>query len=407
MATNGGPRIVRDGLVLHLDAANVKSFRGEPTVNLQDPNINNWSKNVILEELDIPSPANSTVYSLTDSSTTSYLNISRNITVANDSSTYTISIYIKKTYGATSARLGFNSGFSGGTTLVQLNQRFNSDTGVGNVGTTIDLGTWWRWSFQLTNNSSGNTTLYCSFYPATGLYNSGDNAVATGTAVISGIQIEQKVYATPFVNGTRGATLATGGGWADKSGNNNHGTLLNGITYSTNGLGSLVFDGVDDTISFSSNTLLNTPNGFTAEVWTKFNNSSAHVLIHKDSVYSIRRANSTTLQWADGTNWSYANWGSTSPSFTYNTSNTNKYYQIIATKSGSLVSIYLDGILIVQKTFGSTGVGGNTNPLYIGSYSGANSFLNGSIAITRVYNKALTAEEVLQNYEATKSRYNL
>jgi hypothetical protein len=195
--------------------------------------------------------------------------------------------------------------------------------------------------------------------------------------------------------------------WRDLSGNGNDGTLVNGPTFVSDNGGSIVFDGVNDTISIPSNSLLNTPNGFTSEIWVKFNNSSAAVVIHKEFVYTIRRANSTTLQWADGTNWSYANWGSTSPSFTYDTSNTNRYYHIAVTKSGNVVTVYLDGTSKVQKTFGNNGVGGNTNPLYIGSYASGNSFLNGNVSAARIYNRALTSTEILQNYNATKTRYGL
>jgi hypothetical protein len=186
--------------------------------------------------------------------------------------------------------------------------------------------------------------------------------------------------------------------WYDVSPQGNNGTFINGPTYSSTGGGSIVFDGVDDTISIPSNSLLNTPDGFTSEIWVKFNNSSAAVVIHKDFVYTIRRANSTTLQWADGTNWSYANWGSTSPSFTYDTSNTNRYYHIAVTKSGNVVTVYLDGTSKVQKTFGNNGVGGNTNPLYIGSYASGNRFLNGNVSAARIYNRALTSTEILQNF---------
>jgi len=43
MATEGGPAIVEDGLVLALDAANTKSFRGEPTTNYATVDLGNWS----------------------------------------------------------------------------------------------------------------------------------------------------------------------------------------------------------------------------------------------------------------------------------------------------------------------------------------------------------------------------
>lgn len=206
MSCNSGPDISNRGLVLSLDQENTqKSWRGKPTVNLQLPNVINWSNTAIVTLLSEVSPIGTPVYSVTDNSS-GYLASTRNLTVANDSNTYTISLYIKKTYGATSARLGFNTSFTGGATPIYYNQRFNSDTGAATTGAVENLSYWWRWDFQITNNSTGNTTLGCSFYPATGLYDSGDNAVATGTAIVSSVQIEQNTFATPFVNGTRSVT---------------------------------------------------------------------------------------------------------------------------------------------------------------------------------------------------------
>jgi hypothetical protein len=49
------------------------------------------------------------------------------------------------------------------------------------------------------------------------------------------------------------------------------------------------------------------------------------------------------------------------------------------------------------------------NPLYIGSYNGGEypQYFDGKIGITRLYNKALSASEVLQNFDADKSKYGL
>jgi hypothetical protein len=196
--------------------------------------------------------------------------------------------------------------------------------------------------------------------------------------------------------------------WNDISREGNNGTLINGPTFSSQNGGSIVFDGTDDTVSIPSNSLLNTPNGFTGEIVVKFDNSTPGNLLHKELVYTIRRSGPTSLQWADGTNWSYANWNATSPSFTFDTSNSNKYYHIVVTKSVNVVSCYLNGELMVQKTFGNNGVGsGNSLSVFIGSYAGSSQFLDGNVAMSRIYNRALSQEEVLQNYNATKSRFGL
>jgi hypothetical protein len=61
----------------------------------------------------------------------------------------------------------------------------------------------------------------------------------------------------------------------------------------------------------------------------------------------------------------------------------------------------------VNHTFNS--ILNSTNPLYIGSYNGGefSQYVNGKIGVTRLYNSALTSAQVLQNYNADKSKYGL
>lgn len=180
--------------------------------------------------------------------------------------------------------------------------------------------------------------------------------------------------------------------WYDLSGYNHNGTLVNGPTFSTNGW--FDFDGADDTVRISSTGLLNTSNGFTGETWCQFDTTAAMVMYHKDNVYSLRRSSNTGLQWADGTNWSYSSWGTTG----FATGTIQRFYHIVATKAGSTVTLYGNGDILQSKTFGSSGVGGNTNDLYVGSYDGGSNWMNGKIAKTIIHDKALSQEEIKQSY---------
>jgi hypothetical protein len=393
------PRIVTNGLVFAYDMANThKSWKGAPTTNLQLPNIIDWSNSAIVALMpSVTSPTGSPVYSVTDN-TTSYPASTRNITVPNDSSTYTLSIHIAKTFGGTSATLGFNSGFSGGTTLVQLNQRFNSDTGVG-TGSTEDLGDWWRWKFQLTNNSSGNTTLYCSFYPATGFHNSGDNATATGTAIVSAIQIEQQPYATPFVVGTRSNTQAI----VDLTGNNT--VTATSLTYASDGTFS--FNGSSNSITFPENSALNTQTP-TVEVWVKTNATTQNGFWFEkgtvNSQYSFFQEGSS-IQWRTHN-------GSTIVTQSLSSSNisTSNYSHCVATIEGGQKKIYVNGVLKASVAWSST-IPTNANGCSIGAYGGYSGgrgyYYNGNIALVKIYNRALTASEVQQNFNALRGRYGL
>jgi hypothetical protein len=82
------------------------------------------------------------------------------------------------------------------------------------------------------------------------------------------------------------------------------------------------------------------------------------------------------------------------------------WYQAVAIIDGTTATLYVDGSQVATTTKAFT----------IGSWSGnatigrrgalSQSYANAQIAVVRVYNKALTATEVLQNYNATKGRFS-
>lgn len=168
------------------------------SVNLiQDQNVYNWVKSALVErEMSL---LNNYAYIITDNNETSSLSINNSIDILNNNNTYVLSVYIKKILGNT-VFCGFNCKFSGGIEPIELEARFNSDTGVASIGSSEELNEWWRWQFPITNNNTGNTTLAFNFLPATGYISSGDNPTATGSATISSMQLELGDVATPFVN---------------------------------------------------------------------------------------------------------------------------------------------------------------------------------------------------------------
>ena len=406
MSCHAGPDIVENGLVFCYDMNNTqKSWKGKPTINLQLPNIIDWSTNAIITPLSELSPIGTSVYSVTDNNSGSYLESTRNITVPNDSNTYTISIYIKKTYGATSTRLGFNSGFSGGTT-VAYNQRFNSDTGVGNYGSTVDLGNWWRWQFQITNNNTGNTTLYCSFYPATGFYDSGDNFSATGTATVSAIQIEQNPFATPFVHGTRSNTQAI----LDLTSNNI--ITANSPTYNVDGTFSFSAINQRITTPISSTNFINS--NFTWEVWVKGTEITGGVQNMPHIGYGSGGWSRLGFQCESGY-WKFRQYNSSGPPITSEVicgpSSTSDWKQIVVVGNYTNLTIqgYYNGIFNASQAYVNSS--GNGSVLGIGMSAGTyepwNQGFNGYISTMKIYNRALSAAEVAQNFNATRKLYGI
>jgi len=194
--------------------------------------------------------------------------------------------------------------------------------------------------------------------------------------------------------------------WRDLSGNGNNGSLVNGPTFNSGNGGSIVFDSANDYVNFN---LINLSNIFTINIVAKAaTGSGTNVLLCPSSNNVdnwIAIANSKTqmyfTEFADFNNVAFN--GNT----TIDTSN-NVWYSFTATCNVNTASLYVNG-----NFDGSTTVGFN-----IGAWSGSNSsigrragggasYFSGSIALVQAYNRVLSAQEILQNYNAQKGRFGL
>ena len=200
----------------------------------------------------------------------------------------------------------------------------------------------------------------------------------------------------------------SGTAWNDISGFQNNGTLTNGPTYSTSGAGSIVFDGVDDIVNFSSLRAYGgtDPHNYTA--WIKFNDGSSYKWILNNGAGS----NGTSLI-IYGSKLGFFYNGGAAVVQANTTLSTGTWYHLSVSYLGeTTVKMYVNGALDATKnTLSPTaGVGTSTwsatnqNPRLGAWFNGSFPF-NGSIATTQIYNRALSDAEVLQNYNATKGRY--
>lgn len=152
-----------------------------------------------------------TAETLTDDDGTNYEYVAKSLTVANDSSAYVLSIYLKKDV-TTPAIFAVNYGLSGGT-AVASNIRVNSGTGASlSSGVVTSFNTnWWKVTHTLTNNSTGNTSLSVSIYPAARLVaGGGDTGTATGSSTIWGAQIENASFASSYIPTTSASVTRAG-----------------------------------------------------------------------------------------------------------------------------------------------------------------------------------------------------
>jgi hypothetical protein len=195
--------------------------------------------------------------------------------------------------------------------------------------------------------------------------------------------------------------------WFDKSGFANNGTLINGPTFNTGSGGSIVFDGVDDVVvgATGSYYIKNSGDPITVNVWVK---PGRLVGQYQDIV--TNRSGSTSYNWIL---YQHADDGS----IQFHGANQNKsnyvptigvWVNVTATVTTSkLYSLYFNGNL--YSTLSNFEYGPKvSNRLSIGA--GDTPYVEpflGSIATTQIYSTALSAQEVLQNYNATKSRFGI
>jgi hypothetical protein len=207
--------------------------------------------------------------------------------------------------------------------------------------------------------------------------------------------------------------------WTDLSGLGNNGTLVNGPTYSSGSGGSIVFDGVNDYASHPSPSPLSGTQLFTFETWVNFTSISgdfggtnkAAALFEGNVgqpeffVYSVNNSSFTPYAIVYGRAGGLTT-GSLNANVSSLMSNGN-WYQIVLVRSASNVEIlYLNGSSIatgnVSNSFndGQTLFGG-------GIISGYTAYLNGKVANIKIYNRALSATEIAQNFNALRYRYGI
>ena len=194
--------------------------------------------------------------------------------------------------------------------------------------------------------------------------------------------------------------------WSDLARSGVSGTLINGPTYSTVNGGFLAFDGVNEYVSWGDNFDLITTSisGF---VWGWANSLNEYIpWIDKLAGNGNYRLHSG----ADGR----INFGIRNTANTYQEMNyaagllANTWYNIGFTFNNStrVGRIYVNGNLLSSNTF-TIDRGDTSVNLQTGYQSNNGGTLNGRIATLSLHNKELTAQEVLQNYNATKGRFGL
>jgi len=195
--------------------------------------------------------------------------------------------------------------------------------------------------------------------------------------------------------------------FTDDSGEGNDGVSVNAATFTTDkygmSTGAMSFDGsTEDYISVPNSASLNLTTQATWSFWAKpFSSQSWNDfrIFSKTSSFDIGGINSGGTGLRFVINGNYANTFVTNGAFE---SNTWKYYTI--TFDNGTAKLYVNGTYLNQDTMPSNTVNSNTNSLIIGSYSGGIRTFNGSISQIKIYNRSLSATEVMALYNSSKPK---
>jgi hypothetical protein len=197
--------------------------------------------------------------------------------------------------------------------------------------------------------------------------------------------------------------------WSDLSGNGNNGTLVNGVGYSGDNLGSLVFDGVDDRGTFTSPITSSSPQ--TYEVWVKAIPSTSvgdgyGYILHNNSAASIIGSAYMGIGYEQSTKIIFAFFNGAWSSMKTNViGNTTTVRQIVLTWDGSSQIAYVDGVQRVSQALTTTPSNFSTTTSFGDFRDSTVRPIVGDIYSIKIYNRALTASEIQQNYNALKSRF--
>jgi hypothetical protein len=209
------------------------------------------------------------------------------------------------------------------------------------------------------------------------------------------------------------------------------GSLVNGTGFIPSNGGVFSFDGVDDQITVTPFTRTG---NFTISSWVKFNTTSSNSNIRQyiytqqqnppssGSWYSYQQTqglilagNFLILQYFNPAlinqpyvyNTANAPYGSDFAAITASIVSPNTWYMITGTGDSTGARLYINGVQTAYNPTASLGT--VVNQAFIGRRGDAqgNDYLGGNVAVVLEYNRALTQTEILQNYNAQKSKFGL
>lgn len=200
--------------------------------------------------------------------------------------------------------------------------------------------------------------------------------------------------------------------WTDLTGNARNATLVNSPTYNSANGGYFTF--VDT--SFQHATIANFGDipTWTIEAWARATVSLSGKVT---AIFCNQFNGASKLNFSIGNNQAPTSYNICTGFYNGQWRTTtgfapvlNTWYQIVGTYDGSVINQYVNGALSTTTTYtGNPQTGGEIRIArrWDDVANSATNFFGGDIAVIRLYNRAMTASEVLQNYNANRVRFGL
>lgn len=407
MAAYSGSNISNDGLVFAYDINNIeKSWRGEPTTNLFSTFSSNENNAVLVgvSPISLSCGAN-TIWSRCNYGGGTYL--FNHVEALNPYGTKTLVGNLIATvaggdYRATILNTGastLNKTFTfsmwvknngGISTNISMSIRTNGDGNGPTISKTIS-NDWQRLSITHTFTGTCTNEIRCYLFGISAGHN----------ILLYHAQLEEKPYATTFINGTRLNTEAI----LDLTGK--HILTANNLTYNSNN--TFEFASGNITVPFSSDFDFSIEQ--TIAMWMKPGTGSNSA---RRNPYNQAYGGSGTIthETSQSFNYFFGTAGGnaepyiarTSP-FTV-TSNELAFVVVTRNQTTNTVRWYKNGVLLAtQNAGGYTATNNGSSPIIIGT--GYTTNFIGDLMNVAVYKRALTTDEVAQNFTATRSRFGI
>ena len=201
---------------------------------------------------------------------------------------------------------------------------------------------------------------------------------------------------------------------ADISGNKFIGDVINGTGFNKDFGGSFIFDGVDDYILANNTTLA--PYFSTTHVshftWI-YPTSPGQIVVELGQTAINTGWHDTNIEISSEGIFRFSTWHGSLTNRVTSQQSFNKWYHVGFTYNGSILTAYVNGISVGTTSFTRQAPYNSGLQLHYGLFSidstnmGTLGYAGGKLASFFVYNKALTSQQVNQNYNALKRRFGL